>query len=186
VPRSEAFRIGDYFLGKRRNSGQWCGCWFDPCARQTVRRNLGTGDFRAAQVELARFVSRHGEIRHAEPSSMTVAQLLERHHARHVKATAQPDVARHARRLLEHFGDALVSDLTPAAQARFVAAMKAAGRSGSYIDRILDTLRTVLSRARGNEEITSAPTIATVQRDPYERRLLGREEIAALWSAAEE
>ena len=92
----DAFRIGDYFLGKRRNSDQWCACWHDTRTRQTVRRSLGTDDFRAAQIDLAAFVTRHGEIRNAEPGRMTVAQLLERHHARHVKAGApEADFARH-------------------------------------------------------------------------------------------
>ena len=53
---------------------------------------------------------------------MTVAQLLERHHTRHVKPAAKADFARHARRLLEHFGDAVIADLTPAAVDRFTPA----------------------------------------------------------------
>jgi integrase len=117
---------------------------------------------------------------------MTVAQLLERHHERHVKPAAKADFARHSRRLLEHFGDAVIADLTPAAVDGFTADMKATGRSGSYVDRILDSLRSALSKAHKLGEITSAPAIATVQRERYERRISAKEEFAAFWSAANE
>ena len=187
MPRNEdAYRIGKYFLGKRPNSRMWCACWHDPRSRQTERRSLGTDDFQAAQIELARFVTRHGDIKGAEPSRMTVAQLLERHEARHVKAEAKADFARHARRLLEDYGDAYVAELTPARQAEFVAAMKAAGRSASYIDRINDSLRSALATAVRLGELAAAPSIASIPRDPWERRLPAREEIAAFWDAAAE
>ena len=88
---------------------------------------------------------------------MTVAQLLERHHERHVKPGAKADFARHSRRLLEHFGDAVIADLTPAAIDGFTSAMRATGRGGSYVDRILDSLRSALSKAHRLGEITAAP-----------------------------
>ena len=88
---------------------------------------------------------------------MTVAQLLDRHYARHVKPCRQGRVPRHSRRLLEHFGDAVIADLTPAAVDGFTAAMKATERSGSYTDRILDSLRSALSKAHKLGEIASVP-----------------------------
>jgi hypothetical protein len=81
----EAYRIGDYFLGKRTNSDYWCACWYCPRARQTIRHSLRTRDFQDAQIALARFVTQNGEIRRAEPERMTVAQLLERHHTGRLK-----------------------------------------------------------------------------------------------------
>jgi integrase len=158
----------------------------DQHTRQTKRHSLGTADVRAAQLALAAFVTKHGEIRNAEPAGMTVAQLLERHHERHVKPAAKADFARHSRRLLEHFGDAVIGDLTPAAVDGFTAAMKATGRGGSYTDRILDSLRSALSRAYKLGELASVPFIATVPRDRFERRLPSKEELAAMWAAADE
>lgn len=64
--------------------------------------------------------------------------------------------------------------------------MRATGRSNSYVDRILDSLRSALSRAYKMGEITACPSIATIEREPHERRIVGREEIAAMWAAAEE
>ena len=153
----DAFRIGAYYLGRRRNSADVVRLPVDPRTRQKVGRSLGTEDFQAAQIELARFVTRQGEIRNVEPSRMTVAQLLERHHERHVKPAAKADFARHSRRLLEHFGDAMIADLTPVAMEGFTSAMRATGRGGSYTDRILDSLRSALSKAHKLGEITTAP-----------------------------
>ena len=184
---ASAFRIGDYFLGKRGNSDQWCACWFDPRSRQTKRHSLGTSDLRTAKIELARFVTRHGEIRDVRPVDVTVAQLLDRYYARHgEKLSTAHDVRRHCRRLLEHFGDATVADLAPGAVEAFVAARRAAGRRNRDTDRVLDTLRSALSHACKAGELASVPTIATVPAEEFERRLLAKEEIAALWHAARE
>ena len=79
-----------------------------------------------------------------------------------------------------------IAELTPARMDEYTAAMRAAGHRGGSIDRILDSLRSALSKAKKLGEITNHPVIATVPRDRYERRLLASEEIAALWSAAEE
>ena len=99
-----AFRIGNYFLGKRGNSEQWCACWYSARARQTIRRSLGTKDFLTAQIELARFVARHADIRNADPASLTVAQVLERYWHHHAKDLPSADQARIAGRILvEHF-----------------------------------------------------------------------------------
>ena len=83
----EAFRIGDYFLGKRRNSPKWCACWYDPASRsRNIRRSsLGTEDFREAQLKLAAYVTRHGEMRDLQPATLTVDQLLERYYVRYVE-----------------------------------------------------------------------------------------------------
>ena len=158
MPRSEAFRIGAYFLAKRRNSGQWCACWYDSRSRQTKRRSLGTSDFRTAQIELARFVTRHGDIRNAEPDALTVAQVLERYWHRHAKALPSAEQARIAARLLvDHLGPATVSELTPARQLRLVADLGSAGRSSGYVSRVLSVLRAAVNRSHKHGEITSAP-----------------------------
>ena len=166
----------------------WCACRYDPRTRQTVRRSLGTADLRAAQIELARFVTQHGEIRDAEPEphdGRPASGAASR--AARASPAAKADFARHSRRLLEHFGDAVIADLTPAAIDGFTGAMRATGRGGSYTDRILDSLRSALSKAHKLGEITAAPAIATVPRDRYERRLPSpARSSAAFWSAADE
>ncbi len=48
----------------------------------------------------------------------------------------------------------MIADLTPAAMEGFTSAMRATGRGGSYIDRILDSLRSALSKAHKLGEIT--------------------------------
>lgn len=188
MSRNEAaFRIGDYFLGKRPNSDVWCACWFDARARQTKRHSLGERDLRAAQIALARFVTLHGEIKNTPPASMAIDQLLDRDYQRHSDKLSDPKaMARHCRRLREHFSGKSVADLTPAAIEVFAEARREQGMRNRDTDRILDTLRAALDRSYKAGEIASIPHIATIPPQPYERRLLEREEIVALWAAAEE
>ena len=188
MPRSRSvFRIGNYFLGKRPNSEQWCACWYSARARQTIRRSLRTKDFLTAQIELARFVARHADIRNADPASLTVAQVLERYWHHHAKDLPSADQARIAGRILvEHFEGAAVAELTPARQQQFIAAMRAAGRSGGNIPRLLSVLRAAVNRAHRHGEITAAPFIMDVKKGEARDRVLTKDEIALLWQAADE
>ena len=188
MSRNEAaFRIGDYFLGRRPNSDVWCACYYDPRTRQTKRHSLGERDLRAAQIALARFVTLHGEIKNAPPATMTIDQLLDRDYQRHASQVRDPRaMARHCRRLLEHFSGKTVADLTPAAIEAFVEVRRRQGRRNLDTDRILDTLRAALNRAKEAGEIATVPKIASVPKQTFTRRLLADDEIAALWAAAAE
>lgn len=180
-------RIGKYFLGKRGNSAVWCACWFDNAARQTTRRSLGTTDVREAEIALARFVTREGEMREHRPDELPVATALERYWHRHGKALPSEETVRIASALLvEHFQTALVAELSIKAQERFVTAMREAGRSGGYISRILSVLRAALNNCHKHGELTAAPFVMDVEKGPARERVLSVAELARLWDAAEE
>jgi hypothetical protein len=81
----ENFRIGRFFLERRRNSPAWCACWFDAESRQTRRSSLGTRDFQEAKVRLAEFVTKNETLKDAKPSDVLLEAILIRYWEGHAK-----------------------------------------------------------------------------------------------------
>ena len=180
------FRIGNYFLEKRRGSANWCACWYDASTRQTCRSSLRTDDFQEAQIRLARFVTEHQEIRYARPEDTPLETILVRYWHQHGKRLPSADQARIALALWSDLLPGIaVSELTPARQEAFVAALRARGHKGSYISRVLSVGRAALNRAWKRQEITAAPFVMDVDRhDASQKPILTIDETARLLEAA--
>jgi integrase len=185
----ENFRIGRFFLQRRRNSPAWCACWFDAESRQTRRSSLGTGDLQEAKVRLAEFVTKNETLKDAKPSDVLLEAVLIRYWEGHAKHIASAEQARIALALWsDHLAECTVAELTPQRQEKFIAALRAKGYKASYISRVLSVGRAALSWAWKRGELVSVPFVADVSRDLEEEaerfRDLEMEEVARLLAAA--
>jgi hypothetical protein len=134
----DSFRIGRFFLDRRRNSPAWCACWFDTESRQTRRSSLGTRDFQEAKVRLAEFVTKNETLKDARPSEVLLEAILIRYWEEHAKEIASSEQARIALALWsDHLAECTVAELTPQRQETFIAALRSKGYKESYISRVL-------------------------------------------------
>jgi integrase len=190
--RARRIQIGDHWLSRRRNSRHWCRTWFDAATRQTRRASLGTEDFREAQLRLAAWVTRDGQIRDQHPAKLPLATLFTRYWHNHAEKLPSADQARIALRYwTDFFRDAVVADVTPDRQDQFVDWLRLRGHSEGYISRILSVGRAAISRAHRRGELVAAPFIIDVETDEDRRskepkgRPLSVEEIARLLDQAD-
>ena len=178
----ERFQIGDYWLSKRPGSEAWHRTWFDRESRQTRRASLGTDDLRQAQVELARWVTLHQAPK--RQTDLPLAQVLLRYYEHHGKHVASADSIKYnLRHWSEHFGGAMLSEITKSAQQGFIRAMKDRGLSDGYIQRVFTIGRAAMRLAEENGEIVEAPKIMYVPATSPEARVLTQDEAAALIGA---
>src|SRR5918994_352103 len=98
----------------RRSNGRYYACRHDQRRRQVERHALGTSDPERAEIAFHRYVAEHGEIRDADPGSLTVAQVVERYWLQHGQHLAGADVQRRALRYcVEGLGELTIAELTP-------------------------------------------------------------------------
>jgi integrase len=176
-----------WFLWRRPN-GRYYACRHDQLRRQVERHALGTDDPEQADLRFHRFVVEHAELRHADPGSVTLAQVIERYWLQHGQGLAGADVQRRALRYcVEGLGGLAVAELTPQRQQAFVARLRDRGHGDPYVKRTLGALRAALSRSYKRGEITSIPYIITgdlADSAPRER-VMEVAELAALWRAVD-
>ena len=186
--------IAGFWLSQHPNSGAWCRTWFDPRTRQTCRRSLGTSDLQQAGLRLAAWIAEHAEPpRDQKPADEPLGTILLRYWHGHAKRLrSAPQAMIELNYWSDHFGPAVVSDLTPARQEAFVTSLRDLGHSDGYISRILSTGRAALRRAHKRGELQSVPFVADVETAADKRakqpkgRVVTIEEIARLFDAAEQ
>lgn len=189
-PREE-FRIGDYWLSRRKGRAAWHRTWYDAEAEQTRYASLGTDDFSEAKERLTEwFLARHRP--HEErPEDVPLSTILLGYYEDHAKGIRSAEQQRIALALWnEILGPITVAELTPQRQNELVAELRRRGHSDGYISRTLSVGRAALNRAVKLQEITSAPFIFDVQDEAARRsrkpkgRPLSIEEMARLFNAA--
>ncbi len=181
--RKRFFEYRDHWLDTR--DGVFNVCWNDRPARQVRRISLRTRDLREAQDRLVAWVMEHASLQPGDPRSVTIAECLQRYylqHAQHLPSEEQTRIG--SRQLLSQLGDAVVAELTPDRQARLVAELRAAGRSGGTVSRILSVLRAALKHAEKFQLLTKAPFIFDVPKGQPRDRVLTVAELRSLFRHA--
>jgi hypothetical protein len=104
-------RIGDYWLSRRPNSAQWCRTWFDAAARQTRRASLGTDDFDAARVALAKWVTLNVTIPQQHPRDVPLATVFARYYQHHGQSVRSGAInRRNLRQMLDILPEGITVD----------------------------------------------------------------------------
>lgn len=178
-------QIGDFWLSQRRGSSSWCRTWFDAPTRQTKRASLGTDDFQEAKLALYEWFARHGRVQQQAPQEASLDMVLVRYYEQHGRDLASAEVTRVALRYWsDFFGEATVSEVTPARQREFIDWLREGGRSEGYIKRILTVGKSALNRAYREGEIAAVPFVQPGKDAPPRDRVLSLGETQALWDAA--
>ena len=179
-------QLGQFWLGKRPNSQQWCRVWYDGDRRQTRYASLETEDQGEAQRRLAQWFLANSEIRDERPQQQLIEFVLRRHYELHGKhlASAKAIAASHAY-WSTYFEDATVADVTSARVVGFVRALREANLSDAYIRRILADGKAAINAAVKRGELTHAPhiVIGLVAEPPPRERILKPSEMANLLDA---
>jgi integrase len=190
--------IAGYYLTKRERSPFFHATWFDAATRQTKRASLGTDNLQEAEIRLAEFVAKRARVCDQGQGEPQLASVLVRYWHGHVCRTdasgsliriASHEQARVALALwTEHWGDAIVADLSIARQQAFVEWLKGRGSKNSYVSRVLSVGRAAINWARKHQEITNAPYIIDVsdRSDQEEKRRLSKPEMRRLLITARE
>ncbi len=165
---------------------------YNPDTGSEDRFSLRTSDLSEAEARLADFVAKEFLPSSAAPTEIPLAWVLHEYYNNHAAELASYEQARiEIHYWLEHFGEAVVSGLTPVAVDGFIAALRKSGKSEGYISRILSTGRAAVRRSYRLGHISSAPFIRDVEtkedrrnKDP-KGRPLSAQEMAKLLDAVE-
>jgi hypothetical protein len=175
-----------WFLWRRPN-GRFYACRHDPRRRQVERHALRTDNPERAEILFHRYVAEHGELRDAQPGSVTVSQVAQRYWLHHGQYLAGADVQRRALKYcVEGLGDLTLAELTPQRQQVFVEQLRARGYGDPYVKRTLGAVRAAFGWAHKRGEVTSVPYVITgdlADSRPRER-VLEIEELVAFDRAA--
>jgi integrase len=181
--------VGPYWLSRRGHSRQWCRTWFDVAARQTRRASLGTADLEQAKEELIRWRAVNAPLRQEEPAAVLVRDLVLRHieHAAPAKRSKN-QIERSLLLLDDRFPGCTVAGLTPGMLEDWGLELVRAGRSGSYVRRILTDARSMLNRARKRGEVLAVPfvPVGLFEEGEGRKRVVSAEEVARVFLAAED
>lgn len=180
-------QIGDYWLSKRKGSENWCRTWYDADSRQTKRESLGTADFQEGKLRLWEWYAKHGRVAQQQPQEAPLAMVLVRYWERHARDLPSSEFAKIALRYwAEFWGEAAVSDLTPARQRAFIKSLEDAGKSPGYVKRIITVGKAALNHAHREGEVASVPYIIPGEDGEPRDRVLSVAESAALWLSTQQ
>ncbi len=108
--------------------------------------------------------------------------VLVRYWERHASKLASAEFAKIAMRYwTEFWGEATVSEVTPARQREFIAELSESGKSTGYIKRILGVGKAALNHAYKEGEVASVPYIIPGEDGDSADRVLSVAESATLW-----
>ncbi|GAA0726983.1 hypothetical protein GCM10009106_02490 [Sphingomonas japonica] len=198
-------QLGQFWLWQRPDSGTWNICWLERrgTGRDVTRRKATTvrggapdqPPSAAKDALAAHYLENSNPVRVSKDEAL-VEDIMADWLKYHVASLAAPD--RYAVSVVHwiNFFDnerkagrlgsaALVTDLTPALQARFRAERSKSGAGGHTISRDLSALRGALNWAWKNQRLAHAPFIADVapqNKAPARSRVLTFQEIAAMLS----
>ena len=179
-------QVGDYWLSKRPGSNQYYRTWHDKPARQTRRASLGTDDFQEAQLKLAAWIIEQRELKNEVPASVPFETLSVRYYNEHARNLPSAEQARIALALWsDYFPGATVAEITIERQESFVSALRDAGQSDAYINRILTVGRAALNRAYKRGQIQSVPFVMSLEKPEPRDRHLPIDDVALLLDSIE-
>ena len=182
-------RLNGYYLCQKRGSPNWHAGWNDPERRASGPRrvSLGTADRAEAERRLAEWVVRNGKLPRAE-AAMTFAQVAALYVDRHAAKLPSEDVQRRALGYwLDHFGGALVAEITKARQLDFLDDLRARGLKPGYVKRTFGAGVAAIRWAHYQEIIPAVPAfLHKLEGSAPRERTFTAEEIAAFWAAIED
>ena len=175
-------RIGDYWLSRRPNSGQWCRTWFDPDTRQTRRASLGTDDPGAARVALAQWVTLNVTIPQQHPRDVALATVFARYYQQHGKNTRSgPINRRNLFQVLTVLPEGVtVGELSLAVQRQASATLHAT-HAPATVRRCFNIMRAAVNWAWKNGELDRPVPFISIPSSARRERVLTIEELAHLW-----
>ncbi len=176
-------RIGDYWLSRRPNSGQWCRTWFDPATRQTRRASLGTDDLDAAKIALAQWFTLNVTLRQQHPRDVPLASVFARYFQHHGKDVRSAGInRRNLYLMLTALPEGItVGDLTLESQQRVSAVLHGTHAPGT-VKRCFAIARAAVNWAWKNGELDRPVPFLSVAEGAGRERILSIEELARLWS----
>ena len=160
------YRIGDYWIAGRNGSDKLYRYWYDEERKVTRRASLGTSDIEIAKEKLTAWFIAQNSPKNSELDDILLSEVILRYYEQHARNLQSHEASRlNLTHWLRFFGpDATLRDATdPHRIDAFVAHLSEAGRSASYINRILTDGRSAINRAWKKGEISHAPFIASVE-----------------------
>jgi integrase len=178
-------KLGSFWLSKRPGSKMWCRTWFDVGTRQTCRASLGTDDLERARLELAKWVTLHGQRGQQEAREALISDVFVRYQQQHGRHTRGASASkRNLVLILERLPPGLsVAELTLEQQQRVVTRMQADRYSAGTIKRAWGIAKAAVSWSWRNGELDRPVPFLRLPEGPGRERTLTVEELAHLWDA---
>jgi integrase len=175
-------RIGNFWLSRRPNSGQWCRTWFDPGTRQTRRASLGTENLEQAKFVLAEWVTRNVALRREQPRDVPIAVVFARYYEKHAQSAIGADIQRgNLRTMLGVLPEGItVAELNLEAQRAAVTALSRR-YAPATVKRIFGATKAAVTWAWKNGELDRPIPFASLPDGPNRERALSVKELARLW-----
>ena len=165
------FRIGEYWIGTRKDSPAYFRCWYDDRSNRTHRVSLGTKDFREACDKLREWYVGNYRPQQADADQTPIATVLRIYYEEHASKKPSGEPARYALRYWNDFYEGkVVSDITPTRQKEFAEWLVSKELSGSYIRRTIAIGQAALNRAYKFQQIKWVPYILSLSHAPRQPR----------------
>jgi len=179
---AKTHRVGNYWLAQRSGSRQWYRMWFDPTSRQTCRKSLGTGDFEAAKVMLAQFVTLNVAGRDQHPRNVVLATVFARYQENHGQTVRSADINRHNLiQMIEALPEGItVDELTLDVQHRVAAKLRETLAAGT-VKRIFTIARAAVNWAWKNRELDRQVSFITIPDGNGRETVMSIPELTRLW-----
>ena len=161
--RKREYRVGDWWLGQRDGSAAYYGIRYNSTKQSNERVSLGTSELEVAKQKLTELHLQSRIVENEKPEEAPLADVLRRYWEQHGSKVRSAKSNRHCINLwLDHWQDALVSDLSVKRQEEFHASMRERGHSPAAMMRVLNIGKAALNRACKRGELACAPHILTL------------------------
>ena len=190
TPKSEpVYKVGEYWLGQRKNSPNWYRVWWDPDTGRIRRASLGTTELNEAKAKLNEWFARKHLPENEPINNVPIATVIRVYYEEHAMHLPSHEAARiELTKWLEHFRDQTVAEATtPQSIQTFIKTLLESGKSPNYVNRILSSGRAAVNRAYKMGMLQSAPFIGTTPLGdvPPKGRPLSLDEMRALYHTTE-
>ncbi len=188
-PNKPIFKVGEYWIGQRKNSPNYYRVWWDPDARRIRRASLSTTDFEEAKLRLKDWFAKAHLPQNEPLNSIPLATIIRVYYEEHAMNLPSHEAARiELTKWLEYFKDQSVAEATtPQSINAFIKSLLESGKSPNYVNRILSSGRAAINRAYKMGTIQNAPFIATTPTGdvPPKGRPLSLDEMRAIYHTTE-
>ena len=167
-----AFKLGEYWLGRKSGRDTWYRYWWDPDRKCTRRSSLSTTDFEEAKDRLAEWYVAQKEIPElSDLEQVLLADVIRRYYEEHAQHLQSHNTARLNLNLWLDFFEAgtTVKDATrPKLIDAFIKFLSKDGQSAAYVNRVLTDGRLAINKAWKDGLISSAPFIKSLPTEDAE------------------